>query len=870
MVDNTCTPNCTTGTTTPWPFVMPRVGGDDTALHCLPPMQFCFTTSETGPVQYPGRTYDLTLPINPGFAVQSMQVDQTTNPANIVWDVSDPDGERFRQSLTTFMEGRLPAAAIVTITNPNAGNVVCGTATAMTIHIECLRLDQNPPNLIELVYNAGEDLVINPAYNESPPLNPPVSQGNYGFHLLAREDDPGPFPGNPPAGRAVCTSVANRGWETNDVGRTFEIWGRDQVQGQGVTPTPRGTPVQEMTSDGAPAGKRSTIWQTFVAPSSGTFKIRVVHGARDAGETHIITLDNGDTADSQFGDIIEDVTNNVGVVTNSSGAAGPWTTFDREIPLVGGSTYTLALSTNNPAGGARGGLFTDMRAYLDVPDQRATAATDDATCQVEVTETHDTTTCEFWQPTCTDGAIASWTDVQSGVTMTNAEFWAQTPPPSCCNTSSSTSGGGGGSANTPGNLVINYDVCGIVGGVATTLERVVLLDQTGGVIGAAFVGPGGAPVTPAPGWTIGACPVAVGPYGSEFEATDICIRLAASEQNIRSNDGDIRNGSVDAEWDWTPDDVNTEHQVTWYPTYRVAPFSASWTATDTHAPPISGWVAPHPNGGLANTGAAGEGPTIDTSASLTQYVMRTSMTLPANVDVGSVTVQAYVMNAAERVARWRINNEQWRVPVNPTGQDDAADTFGPIKLIGVQPGLNRFYFQPTLPFGWTDGAGLNVHFVVKYRTTDNPRQWKQIIHSDGSISFIDEFGNAQTALPAGMDISGCDAPEPYSDRINMLYTTTVETVDNRLLILGSRSPSGMELVAWSVRHRADPVLVTGSTTVLDTPSTVQLDPGEVITFDSGDDPSGFIADSVSIDTRGGGSARLTYQYRRTTQALPLA
>jgi hypothetical protein len=468
----------------------------------MQPQQFCQTSTTTGPVEHPGRQYDLTLPINPGFAVQSLQVDATTHAAGITWEVDDPDGEAFRTELTTFIEGRLPAPAVVTITNPNAGVAqVCQTAAAMQIHIECLRLDQTPPDLIELVYNAGQDLVQNPAYNESPPLNPPVSQGNYGFRLLSRQDDPGPFPGFPPANDALCTSVAGRGWETNDRGRTFEIWGRDITLGSNVTPTPRGTPVQEITSDGPPVsgGRPSTIWQTFTAPSSGNFIIRVVHGARDPGETHRITLDNGDTDDAQNGDLIDDTMPNVPSVT-SNGGPNPWTVFNQTIPLNGGSTYTLALSTSDPGVDARGGLFTDMRAYLDVPGERATAATDDETCVVTTEETSTNSICTFWQPTCTAGEITEWQRVDNGLTLTNTEFWAQVPTPSCCQPEVQAAEGGGGSAN----LSVSDVVCATVGGILQSAIRQVVLDPSGGQLSQQFISTDGAAITP-DSWTPGAC-----------------------------------------------------------------------------------------------------------------------------------------------------------------------------------------------------------------------------------------------------------------------------------------------------------------------------------------------------------------------------
>lgn len=520
-----CKPPCGPNTAQTLPVSGPPGGdGVDTAPACLPPMQFCQTTSTTGPVNHPGRLYDITLPINPGFQVDSLQVDQITSPANIVWNVSDPDGERFRQDLTTFMEGRLPPAATVTITNPNAGfGQVCGAALPMQIHIECLRLDQNPPNLVELLFDAGQDMILNPAYNESPALSPPVAEGDYGYHLLSRQDDPGPFPGNQPANDALCTSTTGRGWETNDIGRTFEIWGRNVATG--VTPTPRGTPVQEITSDGPPPGGRSTIWQTFSPPVSGNFNIRIVHGARDAGENHRITLDNGDTDDAQNGTLINDITNDVPVVYNN----GQWTTFSQSIPLNAGSTYTLALSTNNPAGGARGGLFTDMRAFISVPGTRATATIDDDTCVVTVEETSNDTTCEFWQPSCESGSITSWTRVTDGTIMTNAEFWAQVPTPGCCLPQAA---GGEEGGVALGNMTFAHEACTLVNGVPTTVIRTVITDQNGGIISQQFVGPNGAPVQ-ATNWTPGRCTSADMPvYGEDCGGGTIEATGPAIVQNV--------------------------------------------------------------------------------------------------------------------------------------------------------------------------------------------------------------------------------------------------------------------------------------------------------------------------------------------------
>lgn len=458
---------------------------------CGAPQQFCFTSSET--TDAPGRMYDLTFSLGQGFAVTGIGRDLTFAPTNVLWSVNDADGSEFIEDLTAAVQSQFPGATVNIA--PGTDNRCVDGTQEFSIHIECLRLDQDPPSLVQLRYNGGRDLVLNPAFNETPPLDPPVNQGNYGFRLLSRQDDPGPFPGNQPANDANCTNIANRGWETNDIGRTFEIWGQDVQNGQATTPTPRGTPVQEITSDGPPPGGRSTIWQTFTVPAAGNFNIRLVHGARDVGEEHIISLSTGDTDDNQVGDIILNVTNPPSVT--NSGGPNPWTTFNQVVALAPG-TYTLALSSTNPVGGARGGLFTDMRVFVDGPEVTDSFVNDDETCTVEVTGS--TTTCEFWAPRCSNGTITHWYNVADGEELTNAAFWAQVPAPQCC-----TSDGSGDAGDAVlGNLIHTYLVCGQTDTGPRSLSRVVISDQNGAPISEQFVDTNGALVTPS-SWQPGAC-----------------------------------------------------------------------------------------------------------------------------------------------------------------------------------------------------------------------------------------------------------------------------------------------------------------------------------------------------------------------------
>lgn len=464
---------------------------------CAPPMQFCQTSTTTGPVDNPGRQYDITLPINQGFTVDSLVMDAVTHAAGITWSIFDVDGSQFATDLDDFITGRMPSGTTVTVTNPNAGTTeICGAAQPMQIHIECIRLDQSPPNLVELIYNGGEDLVQNPGYNTTPPTDLSVFQ----FYYLRRADSPaGDF------GPINCTSVANRGWETNDLGpngqRDFEIWGTGPgglAAIQNTTPTPRGTPVQEVTADINDTGSGPTIWQTFNVPAPGNFRVQLVHGARDPGETHTIRLSTGDTNDTGTGDVINDVTNPASVT--NSGGPNPWTVLDQTVPLNSGE-YTFSFTTTNPVGPNRGGLFTDMRVFVDRPGLRATATTDDDTCVVTTDETTTNTLCSFWQPQCADGRIVGWVKVDTGETLSNAEFWAQTPTPQCC-TPEAAAGGGGSSALS--NMIISDTVCAVVGGVSRNAIRVVVTDPSGGQLSETFLGTNGAPIAPT-SWTAGTC-----------------------------------------------------------------------------------------------------------------------------------------------------------------------------------------------------------------------------------------------------------------------------------------------------------------------------------------------------------------------------
>lgn len=468
---------------------------------CGAPTQFCFQS--TAPVDQPGRMYDTTLTIAQGFAVQGIIRDLVDTPVNILWEVTDPDGTQFATNLQTALQSQFPGQT-VTVT-PGVVDPCSGGTADFAIHIECLRLDQDPTTLLQLRYNAGRDLIINPAFLANPPTNQ--------FAFMKRQDGVSPVA----SVDVQCTNIANRGWETNDKANSFETWGppgSGQNTFEGTTPTPRGTVVQEINSfgsgptptTGANAGNPNyginpdTIWQTFVVPVAGNFNVRVVVGGRATTENIPIKLSTGDVGDAGIGDIIN-TSVNAGKVTNENATpAGPWTTFNQVVPLAAG-TYTLAFTgpenqISPTDDNAFGGLFTDMRVFQDAPNTIQNFTNDDDTCVVPTTET--STVCEFWAPRCSGGEIVGWYNVADGQDLTNAQFWAQVPAPTCC---SGTSGEGSSSV---GNLVYTYLVCGTLNGESRTMSRVVVSDQAGGIIADSFVDTDGAPVTPDT-WQPGDC-----------------------------------------------------------------------------------------------------------------------------------------------------------------------------------------------------------------------------------------------------------------------------------------------------------------------------------------------------------------------------
>ena len=508
--------------TTPSPFDPQPCCGDAANASCMTPMQFCFTS--TALVDEPGRQYDLSFTLGIGFDVEGIVKDLVETPVAIEWDIADVDATQFMADLTQALQTQFDDATITVTSGAQVDQ--CDGVGQFNVHIECLRLDEDPPTLLQLKYNAGRDLVLNPSFLSSNPIND--------IHDTYREDDALPPTGGvlPNAGFLDCTNVANRGWTTNDRARKFEGWGFTTGSSTGVspwnaqrqtTPTPRGTPVFEINAygsgpvanNGEPFGSQpDTIWQTFAVPADGDFNIRVVVGARTnvPGESIVIKLSTGDVNDTGAGNIINttvspgQVTNEDGDGNASNSIPGPWTTFAQTVPLTAG-TYTLAFTGPDidGSGNARnfGGLFTDMRVFQDIPNTLGNFANDDEACTVPTNVA--TTRCEFWQPRCAAGEITEWTNVALGVTLDNAAFWSQVPAPSCCDGATSDGNGTGNGGGTPSNQVYSYLVCATTETGNRTLSRVVVSDANGTTISAQFVDTSGNLINPS-AWQPGQCP----------------------------------------------------------------------------------------------------------------------------------------------------------------------------------------------------------------------------------------------------------------------------------------------------------------------------------------------------------------------------
>lgn len=100
--------------------------------------------------------------------------------------------------------------------------------------------------------------------------------------------------------------------------------------------------------------------------------------------------------------------------------------------------------------------------------------------------------------------------------------------------------------------------------------------------------------------------------------------------------------------------------------------------------------------------------------------------------------------------------------------------------------------------------------------------------------------NGAVTRPYEGDWSPCPAVESP-----VQYTAEVATPEGIVFTLGT---ANQDLYSVSIRHRSGTVVVNG----------VEMDPGEVISWDAGDDPNGFLFPDIGVDATNG-SARVVYQ-----------
>ncbi|MFI6290027.1 hypothetical protein ACIBEJ_00490 [Nonomuraea sp. NPDC050790] len=248
------------------------------------------------------------------------------------------------------------------------------------------------------------------------------------------------------------------------------------------------------------------------------------------------------------------------------------------------------------------------------------------------------------------------------------------------------------------------------------------------------------PYTPA-----GAVAACGGP--PDCSATQLCVQATLTERfEFLSNPGNQTSGAVDGDWTWSPNLTGP-----WFPTYQVGVFPG-WTTTDPGTPQgAAHWVAPHPNSGLLNTGAPGEGPDVPAPG---EWYARASFTLPADAEPSSIRISATALNADQNAVEWRLNGGAWQ-PVNANHAQPAFQ-LAPAAVPGAQPGPNEIivHVSETVPGG--GAAGIILHLIAEYQVPeDGLRSWTRMVCSDDAVHYVDDTGARQDALPEFWTIAPC-------------------------------------------------------------------------------------------------------------------
>ncbi|MEU0058678.1 hypothetical protein [Streptomyces sp. NPDC006334] len=238
------------------------------------------------------------------------------------------------------------------------------------------------------------------------------------------------------------------------------------------------------------------------------------------------------------------------------------------------------------------------------------------------------------------------------------------------------------------------------------------------------------------------------PPPTDCSAAQVCVQATEPERfEFLSNPNNQSTGAVDGDWTWSPDLAGP-----WWPTYQVGVFPG-WTTTDPGtAEGTAHWVAPHPNSGLANTGAPGEGPAVPAPG---EWYARASFTLPADAEPSTIRISATALNADQNAVEWRLNGGAWQ-PVNANHAQPAFQ-LAPTAVPGVQPGTNEIIIHVSETVAGGGAAGIILHLIAEYQVPeDGLRSWTRMVCTDGAVYYIDEAGERQEALPEFWSVVACE------------------------------------------------------------------------------------------------------------------
>ncbi|MFD5788577.1 hypothetical protein ACFWH1_18385 [Streptomyces sp. NPDC127037] len=250
---------------------------------------------------------------------------------------------------------------------------------------------------------------------------------------------------------------------------------------------------------------------------------------------------------------------------------------------------------------------------------------------------------------------------------------------------------------------------------------------------------GSTPYVPSSGGTVGQCEPAA------CELTPICVRPSGRVEFL-SNPGAATSG-VDADWTWGQNLAGP-----WFPTYRVGVYPG-WTTVDPGtAEGTAHWIAPHPDSQLANTGQPGEGPAI--TAGTPDWYGRASFQLPSFADPATIRISATALNADQLAVEWRLNGGAWQ-PVN-SSHTAPPYTLAPTAVPGAQAGVNEIIVHVKETVFPTGAAGILLHVIAEYDVDASAYlQWTQVVCTDGTKYYLDDFGVRQDALPDGATVVSC-------------------------------------------------------------------------------------------------------------------